>query len=112
MLIDAVLVLWLCVLRVYKPISSDAERRQYKRDFGKEYAEYLDLHKKTEQRMLIFSELSGALKQCLNGSSEYEVSISTLFSILLYFVVSCFSKMKWIISKFKFVDFIILTNIV
>jgi len=61
---------------MYKPICSPADRRQYKRDFGKEYAEYLDLHKKTEQRMLVFNDLSKSLKQHSDRSAEYEVSLT------------------------------------
>jgi Occludin homology domain len=67
---------------MYKPICSAAERQQYKRDFGKEYNEYLHLHKKTEQRLLIFNELGKSLKQHSDGSPEYEVSIFIMLIVV------------------------------
>lgn len=78
-------------------ITSVEQRRRYKTEFDKDYAEYRQLHAIIEKVSNRFSQLEEELRNEANNDKKYKVSLSFLINFLLI-IFNYFKKLK---AKFK-----------
>lgn len=74
-LISCLYLLWRSMSSQFTRITSIEQRRQYKTEFDKDYAEYMRLHGENERVSRRFAQLEESLRNTEHNDQRYKVSI-------------------------------------